>query len=88
MSVGDKCYEGKSKQGRRIEIARGGVEGCTSNRMARERFTEKATSDLRSEGREGAVLGERFSRRRRQNLQRHWGGSIFGMERAEEPVGL
>ena len=36
MSVDNECSEGKSKQGKRTEIARGGVEDGTLNRMVRE----------------------------------------------------
>lgn len=41
--------------------------------MARERFTEKATSDPRSEGREGAVLGERVFQEKETELAKTLG---------------
>lgn len=44
MSVGDKYYEDKSKRGG-IEIAGGGVENFTLNKIIRENLLEKVTFD-------------------------------------------
>ena len=57
----------------------GKAEDCTLNRVVRENFIEKVTFEQRSEAREEYYLEEDLSRTKSQNLQRHWGGSIFGL---------
>lgn len=79
MSVDDECCEGKSKQGKRFETARGGMEDCALNRTVREVSSRRSHFIKNVKAAREWYLEEELSRTRRQNVQRHWGGSTFGV---------